>query len=319
MSEDRNEYFSTLNGYPSFQDLDKTSKKRINSLITDIYDTGIREKWLIEFPELSIRYPRIAEGTHSDVFDCVWRDSTIVLKKPKFKKIKALENSLNEVKLWSTLRHPNLVQFLGASFDFVNNNFYILLQKVGTGLTLQNLLADKNRTMNASLKNSITSQLIHAIKFLHKCNPPIIYRDLKPDNIMLDEFNQLKLTDFGLSRFMPEEEDYAMTGETGTIRYMAPEVYLKQPYGLKADVYSLGLILYYLTTRQKPFQEYNTDTVKTYFNTPDLIFSTQKVKSSKIRTVINKCIEKNLDLRWDIDELSNNIIRHNKEHSCQIS
>jgi len=58
MNKDMSTYFSTLNGYPSFHDLDKTSKKRINSLITDIYDTGIREKWLIEFPELSIRYPQ---------------------------------------------------------------------------------------------------------------------------------------------------------------------------------------------------------------------------------------------------------------------
>ena len=121
---------------------------------------------------------------------------------------------------------------------------------------------------------------------------------------MIDKQYNLKLTDFGLSRFMPDDEGYKLTGETGTIRYMAPEVYLGKEYDLKVDVYSLGLIIYNIYTRIIPFEGYNTETIKLYFTKPDLIFSTEKIKDKKLRYIINMCIQKNPDNRWDINKLS---------------
>ena len=85
---------------------------------------------------------------------------------------------------------------------------------------------------------------------------------------------------------------------------MAPEVYLGNNYDLKVDVYSLGLIIYNIYTRIIPFEGYNTETIKLYFTKPDLIFSTEKIKDKKLRYIINMCIQKNPDNRWDINKLS---------------
>jgi serine/threonine protein kinase len=74
----------------------------------------------------------------------------------------------------------------------------------------------------------------------------VVYRDLKPTNVGFDVRDDAKLFDFGLAReFRPEElEDrsYKLTGETGTMRYMAPEVALSQPYSEKVDVFSFGIM-----------------------------------------------------------------------------
>ena len=114
------------------------------------------------------------------------------------------------------------------------------------------------------MESKLLLKLINVIKFLHSCKPAVIYRDLKPENIMIDKFYNVKLTDFGLCRFMPETEPYKMTGTTGTIRYMAPEVYFGKYYDLSADVYSLGVIIYYVFSGSRPFLDYNTQTIGTY-------------------------------------------------------
>ena len=172
------------------------------------------------------------------------------------------------------------------------------------------------------IKYHICMQLINVFKFLHSCTPAVIYRDLKPENIMIDKFCNVKLTDFGLSRYMPESEPYQMTGTTGTIRYMAPEVYFGHYYDLRADVYSLGLIIYYIFSGKRPFNDYNTQTIGTYFTNTDLLFSTKLVKDRKLRSIINKCIEKDYKERWDINALSTNymeIARANNPNHCVIS
>ena len=133
-------------------------------------------------------------------------------------------------------------------------------------------------------------QLINVIKFLHSCKPAVIYRDLKPENIMIDKFYNVKLTDFGLK----------MTGTTGTIRYMAPEVYFGQYYDLSADVYSLGLIIYYVFSGSRPFLDYNTQTIGTYFTNPDLLFSTKLVKDRRVRSTKCSIVETLAPLSFDI-------------------
>tara|TARA_Y100000389_G_scaffold8259_1_gene7841 strand:+ start:129 stop:1259 length:1131 start_codon:yes stop_codon:yes gene_type:complete len=296
--------FTVLSKYPSFQHLENKKQNELIKKINDTIKKGKTEKWLIDDVELEIQYPPIARGSGSFIHNCIWRDSTIVIKRPNTKKVSLLKDLFKEIDIWSTLRHPNLVQFLGISFNREMNDFYILMEKID-GINLKQFINNKHDS-NISNNNKfyICRQLINVIKFIHLCNPPVIYRDLKPENIMIDKQYNLKLTDFGLSRFMPDDEGYKLTGETGTIRYMAPEVYLGKEYDLKVDVYSLGLIIYNIYTRIIPFEGYNTETIKLYFTKPDLIFSTEQIKDKKLRYIINMCIQKNPDNRWDINKLS---------------
>ena len=86
----------------------------------------------------------------------------------------------------------------------------------------------------------------------------IVYRDLKPDNIGFDIRGDLKIFDFGLARQLPDEKldngVYKMTGDTGSPRYMAPEVALGHPYNETADVYSFGILLHQICSLETPFE-----------------------------------------------------------------
>ena len=288
-------------------------------------ERGKSEKWLIDIKELTIG-TKIGEGSNSYVNMCRWRGIDIVVKRPKYKKLSQLLDLLNEIQMWSQLRHPYLVQFLGASYDVEENDFYIMMEKID-GDHLGEFITNKTRSksMSASLSRysryQICSQLINVIKFLHSCTPPIIYRDLKPENIMIDRFNNVKLTDLGLCRHMPETTEFKLTGGTGTIRYMAPEVYLGKHYNLKADVYSLGFILYYIFTGIKPFNEYNTSTIRTYMENTELIHSLDNVKQAEWREIINNCIKKDANQRWDINRLGDevNALTVGDTQKCAVS
>lgn len=306
--------FSGLNNYPSFSNMEPVEKEDIVEKINDVLLAGITQKWYVDHKELNIEAKPFAQGSNSSVFNCVWRTSNIVIKNPKTKKIQILKDLLREIEIWSTLRHPNLVQFLGASFDFNASEFYILMEKI-PGTDLGQLLT---RNIAKDRKRGICKQLIDIVSFLHNCGPPVIFRDLKPDNVLVDIHFKVKLTDFGLSRFVPTCENFQMTGGTGTVRYMAPEVYLNKPYDLRADIYSLGMIFYYIYTQIKPFAEYTTGTIHTYFITPDLLLSTNLIKNKKFRHIVNKCIDKNKESRWSIKDLSDNF-NYNPEKDCAVS
>ena len=84
---------------------------------------------------------------------------------------------------------------------------------------------------------------------------------MKPDNIGFDVRGDLKIFDFGLARQLPNEKDdngtYKMTGDTGSMRYMAPEIVLFQPYNEAVDVYSFGILLHQMLSLEKPFEGFS--------------------------------------------------------------
>jgi len=102
--------------------------------------------------------------------------------------------------------------------------------------------------------------LSHICRNLHVKR--IIYRDLKPENIGFDVRDDVKIFDFGLAKELRpdmEQEDglYKLTGYTGSLRYMAPEVAKCQPYKLAADSYLYGIMLWQLLTIESPYTNYS--------------------------------------------------------------
>mmetsp|Transcript_27046 Transcript_27046/g.64980 ORF Transcript_27046/g.64980 Transcript_27046/m.64980 type:complete len:199 (+) Transcript_27046:1-597(+) len=94
-------------------------------------------------------------------------------------------------------------------------------------------------------------------------NVMVLHRDLKPDNVGFTLDGTVKLIDFGLARIVENatvsNEVYEMSGETGSLRYMAPEVADSKPYNQKADVYSFGIILWELVALKKPYDGMNRE------------------------------------------------------------
>lgn len=104
--------------------------------------------------------------------------------------------------------------------------------------------------MPENIAQFIAAELVIALEFLHT-KLHIIYRDLKPENIIIDKEGFVKLTDFGLSRIL-KDNDLAFT-YTGTPEYIAPEIIYRTGHSYESDLWSLGVILYEMLNGVGPF------------------------------------------------------------------
>ena len=283
-----------LTQFPSFANMDENNQMNTYKIYLDIKNKSIKEQWLISFDEIDISPEPFASGSCGKVYHSKWRGTNIVVKNILNQKLNDFLSFMNEIKVLSSLRHPNLSQFLGMSIS-PDGKCYMLLEEI-EGISLKKYILDS--TISKSIKLKIIRQIILVIHFLHQCKPPVIFRDLKPDNIMINKKNHhVTLLDFGLSRFLPVSSNmdttFELTGETGTYRYMAPEVYKCLPYNLSADIYGLGLLLYFVYSQEIPFTTYSVNELDVYMNKSDMMFSTSKIKCKKMRQIINLALEKN--------------------------
>ena len=108
------------------------------------------------------------------------------------------------------------------------------------------------------------NELAGAIEYLHSSN--VIYRDLKPENVGFDCRGCVKLFDFGLCREMKTADEsagaYKLTPMTGSLRYMAPEIFNGWPYNSLADSYSFGVLLWEVIALVRAFASYTSNEVK---------------------------------------------------------
>jgi serine/threonine protein kinase len=102
------------------------------------------------------------------------------------------------------------------------------------------------------LVKRVASGAARGMAYLHHGNPPVLHRDLKSANLLLDEAYTVKVCDFGLSRLKAQAR--SMTGNCGTVQWMAPEVLANMDYDEKADVFSYGIILWELLSRECPYE-----------------------------------------------------------------
>ena len=157
-----------------------------------------------------------------------------------------------EAKNVAALRHPNIVQVF--DFDLEGELSYMVMEFID-GVTLKTHLENLVRSgerLPLSESTRIVIEIGQALSYAHAHN--MIHRDVKPANVMVNSENRIILTDFGLAKILTGPRLTLTGAAVGTPAYMAPEQGLGDAGDPRADIYSLGVILYELTTGQLPFE-----------------------------------------------------------------
>jgi serine/threonine protein kinase len=150
---------------------------------------------------------------------------------------------LAEPNILKNLNHMGIVRIIDIFYE--GDNLYIVEDYI-EGKTLKEYV-DANGSLSSELVVDITLQLCSILDYLHSLNPPIVYRDLKPSNIMVKTNNKIVLIDFGIARTYKEgqESDTMILGSKG---YIAPEQILNVQSNAQTDIYSLGVSMFFMLT-----------------------------------------------------------------------
>lgn len=150
---------------------------------------------------------------------------------------------LAEPNILKNLSHIGIIRIIDIFYE--NDNLYIVEDYI-EGKTLREFI-DANGSLSSELVKHISLQLCSILDYLHSLNPPIVYRDLKPSNIMITPSNKVVLIDFGIARIYKEgqEGDTVILGSKG---YIAPEQLVNVQSNAQTDIYSLGATMYYMIT-----------------------------------------------------------------------
>ncbi|MFS7972546.1 putative protein kinase RLK-Pelle-WAK-LRK10L-1 family [Helianthus anomalus] len=162
----------------------------------------------------------------------------------------SIDQVMNEIKLLSSVSHPNLVRLLGCSVD--KDEQILVYEFMPNGTLCQHLQRERGNGLPWPVRLTIATETAQAIAYLHSnLDPPIYHRDVKSSNILLDYSYTTKVADFGLSRLGIMESSHISTAPQGTPGYLDPEYHQNFHLSDKSDVYSFGVVLVEIITAFK--------------------------------------------------------------------
>ena len=160
---------------------------------------------------------------------------------------------MGELQTLEDTAHPNILRIYELLHD---DNFYFIVSEFIRYGELFDFISKRSESNIGALTESeaktIVKQLFYALNYMHKLG--IVHRDVKPENILIDNPDHLriKLTDFGFARYFKEKD--RMNDQLGSPIYMPPEIVLQQNYNEKVDVWSAGVVTYIMLSGLVPFK-----------------------------------------------------------------
>jgi len=188
---------------------------------------------------------KIGDGNAGSVYRAKYRGMDVAVKLFTKGSVQNSNDFIRELSLLSLIQHPLIVNCYGGSSR--PGDEYIVEELMEA--SVYDLLHDKKFDMDIEMKLDFAISTAKCMSFLHGCG--VIHRDLKSLNLLVSKTYQVKVCDFGLSRVVDSKNQ--MTSNIGTVSWVAPELFAKKLYTEKADVYSYGIILWELLSRQMPF------------------------------------------------------------------
>ncbi|QAA32969.1 serine/threonine-protein kinase [Clostridium manihotivorum] len=209
-------------------------------------------------------------------------------------------NLLSEANILKKLNHPGIPRVVDV---FYENDFVYMVEDYVEGQTLFDYINSKDISDLEGIV-AITLQVCDIIKYLHSFTPAIIYRDLKPSNIMITKENSINLIDFGISRIykFDKDTDTVLMGSSG---YAAPEQHGSMQSCMQTDIYGIGMVMYFMVTKKVPFSGAEPLIDENYGN----------AISRKLVKIIQKCVQVNIKDRYSsVLELKNELVELTNEH-----
>jgi len=216
----------------------------------------LHNKWRIPYAAITMA-DRIDDGGFGDVFKGRWQHQPVAIKRAKKSNPTApgsesramraaREEAHREAQIMADLDHEYVVRFKGL-VDEPNYPIMIIMEFVAGGSLYKRLYGDISQ-IPWQLLLRIAHELTCGLAFLHEKH--ILHCDIKSKNVLLTESGRAKWCDFGLSKLKQETQGKS---RPGTLRWMAPELFLGQPYDEQTDIWALGMLFYELAACEFPF------------------------------------------------------------------
>ena len=265
-----------------------------NNILTK-YSRGFENNFEISLEELEFdeENSEIGKGTFGDVLRGTWRGEEVAVKFLKGSMTdspESVKQFLDEINILKNLHHPNILLYMGACT--IGPQYFFVTEFCENGNLFEFLHMVRDNKITYDDARRIALEIAYGMNYLHGFKPPILHRDLKSMNVLLDRNCTVKLADFGNTRTFQTQ----MTKQKGTFQWMAPEVIKGSVYSESSDVFSFGIIMNELVTRIPPYHGTDKkDVAKKVVNNPNYRPPYNKKKVPKDWSdLMKRC--------WDHDE-----------------
>jgi serine/threonine protein kinase len=224
---------------------------------------------------------------------------------------------ISEITLFISLKHPNIVSFIGISKE---SHYFSIVTEYMKQQSLKLVLDNKNIFLKESQLINFCIEASLAIWYMHTREPPVLHRDIKSSNCLLDDFFKLKLCDLGLSKIF--DKNFKKTDTKANTYWMSPESLLDNIFTEKSDIYSLGILFWEIMHRDTiPYKDFSETCFYFEENLRTIRPKIDSKVNSKMESLIRSCWEYESEKRPNIEEIVSKlqIIKNEtvvKENSC---
>ena len=231
-------------------------RQALSEVLADDKVPDVIRRCMIDPVDIMYSNTKLGSGAFGQVWLATYNNTPVAVKKLHRDKLDVLTLKAfrAEFELQLSLRHPNIVQVIGGAWNLEDTDVCIVFEACEKGTLGDVLQTEPTRTALSWVKHKLPMAIgiARAMAHLHSQSPPIVHRDIKTENVLLDDGFNAKLADFGCSR----EVDLTRTMETvGTPLFMAPELLRKEQYDEKVDVWSYACVLECMWTHLQVYSD----------------------------------------------------------------